>query len=104
MRAVMVILILLFMREFARGFWEGFQQAGRDAAGIVAPTTHSGISLEATDLSLMLFVMITASMMSILRGTLKELALERLISLSTTCDIQKCHKPDNSMGPSYPTN
>ncbi len=67
LRAVMVILILFFMREFARGFWEGFQQAGRDAAGIVAPTTHGGISLGATDLSLILFVMITASMSSILK-------------------------------------
>ncbi len=67
LRAVMVILILFFMREFARGFWEGFKQAGRDAAGIVSPTTHSGIHLGATDLSLMLFVLITATMMSILK-------------------------------------
>jgi Ni,Fe-hydrogenase I cytochrome b subunit len=67
LRIVMLILILLALREMFVGFVEGLRQASLDKAANVYPTPHAGISLDAMDLSLMLFVVMTGIMISILK-------------------------------------
>lgn len=67
LRVLMLGLILFFFREFGSGFMEGLTSAAEDNAAGAYPTAHGTLSLSATDISLLLFVVITASMISILK-------------------------------------
>jgi hypothetical protein len=67
LRFVMLILILLACREMFLGFMDGLREASQDVAANAYPTPHGGISLDAMDLSLMLFVIMTGIMISILK-------------------------------------